>query len=1037
MGSCGDPGLSHPPGGVPFGRAFILHEAGGQERWIVPDTSAQQWLLWLGSLDIGGFRESVPDTGPSSVTRSLGPRLSDSLPTEPMPWLEACEMVITLARGLQACEERKIRAGPIEPETLRWQGEPGASTLVLADSGAVLRLVEATPRWPTTRGLWRPPETPAGKPSSSADRYALGRLLYRLLAAEEPFPRNGVHVRDAEPSALPKAVADALSPGLHSVVLWMIHSSPRQRPGELQDIISRLEACVAAAATPDEPIRAIAPASTVFGGVEQLLAMNSAEDRSVNMPAVSAPNTGPGTGQGSAVPHARSAPSQSGPALTPSSRTLRPIAPPARKGRVASLIGGGIAAVLAAGAAWVLGGMADEAGKPTPSLRATTPMVASSMSPDDCGSCHARQTMEWRRSIMGQSARSPLFQSLEMLIEEQVGRSDRCPNGAGVLRFVNVESACTVEAGGRAITGAGGEGWCINCHSPLTNVTQQVPAWDAMREQSDRRRPLKSMLSEAQLEGIDCAFCHQVTRGVEAGDEDAGTYVGNRRWRSFLADQSFEMRPEAATDPGISNSAYHLDAEALAVGVAGDAGMPHATTPAAVKEYRKSSEFCGSCHDVRLFGSDSIGVERGEHFKRLRNAYSEWKVWADDRARASEPVYSCQDCHMSTFPGVCVPDGEAGNTVAEGDSALRRACPSGTHFEASTPGSYPQGAIANRSEPSSIVSHYFSSVDLPLAPEFSEDLVEERGIDASGTPLGLRGRRDLLLGVAFRFELEPASRTSSGIEVPLVMENIGAGHRVPAGFSQEREIWVHLRVTDAAGELVYEVGRVDADDEDLHDKIFEKVTVRDDQKDEQGRPLGVFGADVVDGPDVPQWDPDPALGGTEFRGLGLINLQNGFLRCVTCRGTVEADGTCTPGFLQNGHRADRFDDGDYDIDTGECRSNLEGHHRFLEVYFPVGALDSKRGVVRGPDSIIDTRSLPPDTPVRYTYTLPAAKAKGPLKVEARLLFRGFPPFLLKAFAEYEEYMVSQGARPDGPLLTKDTLKRLEVVELHRRTLVIE
>ena len=98
---------------------------------------------------------------------------------------------------------------------------------------------------------------------------------------------------------------------------------------------------------------------------------------------------------------------------------------------------------------------------------------------------------------------------------------------------------------------------------------------------------------------------------------------------------------------------------------------------------------------------------------------------------------------------------------------------------------------------------------------------------------------------------------------------------------------MHLRVTDGAGSVVYEVGRVDRDDEDLRDKLFLRVTTDDRALDGRGRPLGLFGADVADGPDVPRWNPPPDLGGTRFRGRGLINFQNGFLRCVVCIGEID------------------------------------------------------------------------------------------------------------------------------------------------------
>jgi hypothetical protein len=276
-----------------------------------------------------------------------------------------------------------------------------------------------------------------------------------------------------------------------------------------------------------------------------------------------------------------------------------------------------------------------------------------------------------------------------------------------------------------------------------------------------------------------------------------------------------------------------------------------------------------------------------------------------------------------------------------------------------------------------------------------------------------------------------ARRTGGTLEIPVEIENIGAGHRVPAGFSQEREFWVHLAVRDGDGRVLYEVGRVERGDEDLRDKIFARVTTRADRLDAQGRPEGLFGADVRDGPDHPAWSPAPIFGGTSFRGRGLVNFQNGFLRCVRCIGVIAPDGSCQPGPGQGLNRADRFEDGDYDIDTGECRSNLSGLNAFLETYFPVGALDASRGLIKGPDAIIDTRSVPPGVPIRYTYELSTGGRRGPFRVEARLLFRAFPPFLIKAFAAYEREQDRRGLRPSGPLVTEEMLGRLEVVELAR------
>jgi hypothetical protein len=328
-------------------------------------------------------------------------------------------------------------------------------------------------------------------------------------------------------------------------------------------------------------------------------------------------------------------------------------------------------------------------------------------------------------------------------------------------------------------------------------------------------------------------------------------------------------------------------------------------------------------------------------------------------------------------------------------------------------------------------------VDLPLSGDVGDALLEDASLDADGVPVGSRARRDLLLKHTFRFALGTPVRRGSRLGIPIEIENVGAGHRVPAGFSQEREIWVHLRVADALGATVYEVGRLDRPDDDLRDKVFARVTASGAAElDARLRPLGVFGADMLDGLDVPSWSPDPRLGGARFVGRGLINLQNGFQRCVRCIGVVDAAGRCTPIAGQGLTRADRYADGDYDIDTGECRSNLQGEEALFETYFPVGALDAERGVAKAPDAIIDTRSAPPGVPLSYTYEIDAGKHPAPFAIEAELMFRAFPPYLVRAFAEYEAAQARSGLRPSGPQVDRRMLARDEPVEvgLSRTTL---
>ena len=45
------------------------------------------------------------------------------------------------------------------------------------------------------------------------------------------------------------------------------------------------------------------------------------------------------------------------------------------------------------------------------------------------------------------------------------------------------------------------------------------------------------------------------------------------------------------------------------------------------------------------------------------------------------------------------------------------------------------------------------------------------------------------------------------------------------------------------------------------------------------------------------------------------------------------------------------------------------------------------------------------------------------------MFRAFPPFLIRAFAEYERLQNARGLRPSGPLVTTAMLDKHDAVEI--------
>ncbi len=198
---------------------------------------------------------------------------------------------------------------------------------------------------------------------------------------------------------------------------------------------------------------------------------------------------------------------------------------------------------------------------------------------------------------------------------------------------------------------------------------------------------------------------------------------------------------------GIGNGAFTSSPGKVKWGPLNDSNYStfHAT---AYSDLQTRGEFCGMCHNVRHPFNGLV----------LENTYTEWK---ESPYNETTP---CQACHMT--PGV-------------------------TKFM-QNPGRAAAGAPIREH----IYTHYFVGGNAMLpgllgSPEH-ERLAEER------------------LRSAARVDIEDIEIINNEtVNMNVRVSNTGAGHKIPTGLTEARQIWLEVEVRDKEGNPVFSSGKMD------------------------------------------------------------------------------------------------------------------------------------------------------------------------------------------------------------------------------------
>jgi hypothetical protein len=196
---------------------------------------------------------------------------------------------------------------------------------------------------------------------------------------------------------------------------------------------------------------------------------------------------------------------------------------------------------------------------------------------------------------------------------------------------------------------------------------------------------------------------------------------------------------------------------------------------AAFSKLHQSAKICGTCHNVKhvAFGTD------------LETTYTEWENSPYNDPDPEKRIV-CQGCHMYQRPGIPA---------------------TGSTKRPKNPGSATDDSV----ERPHIFTHYFVGANTGVTDQFGD---KEKSLMAEER---LRNAADISL------DIKQLTKKQLGVMVL----NSGAGHSIPTGVGDLRQVWLEISIRDANQNLVFESGFLDKKNELSDDTIIFRTVLGD------------------------------------------------------------------------------------------------------------------------------------------------------------------------------------------------------------------
>lgn len=301
---------------------------------------------------------------------------------------------------------------------------------------------------------------------------------------------------------------------------------------------------------------------------------------------------------------------------------------------------------------------------------------------------------------------------------------------------------------------------CIRCHAPMASdlakkTGQTLQLFDTgTAAEGNEVKGIYSLSADNELfnhamDGVSCTFCHQIDPG-NMGDESSmsGGFV--------VIEHANEMDRPAYGQYEDPAGGYMLQLSRF---------------DAQYSSHMSESSVCATCHNLTTSPVDAEGQPLTDitHFPE-QMVFSEWQQ--SDFVAGGSQAATCQDCHMPKLD----------KPVALG-----------------TTGSDQRNNFAE---------HTFLAANTVIQ-RMLQDFNEELGIDPNIDFEPSIERNREFLKTAASLELQNSLLAGEQLSFDVNITN-HTGHKLPSGY-HSRRVYLHVLVTRASGEVVYENGRIKAD----------------------------------------------------------------------------------------------------------------------------------------------------------------------------------------------------------------------------------